>query len=109
MDWEAVKAGGVSFVFLRLGYRGYTSGALNKDDNFEVNYEGAMAAGLDVGVYFFSQATSEAEAREEARYVLEMLDGRTLDLPVVMDFELATDSSGKFLGRLYEAGLSGED
>ena len=107
VDWEAVKAGGVSFVFLRLGYRGYTSGGLNKDDNFEVNYEGASAAGLDVGVYIFSQAVSEAEAVEEARYVLDELQGRDLDLPVVLDYELATDSSG-YLGRLYEAGLSGE-
>ena len=108
VDWEAVKAGGVSFVFLRLGYRGYTSGSLNKDDNFEVNYEGAVAAGLDVGVYIFSQAVNEAEAVEEARYVLEELRGRSLDLPVVLDFELASDASGGFLGRLYEASLSGE-
>ena len=107
VDWEAVKAGGVSFVFLRLGYRGYTSGGLNKDDNFEVNYEGAAAAGLDVGVYIFSQAVNEAEAIEEARYVLSELQGRNLDLPVVLDYELATDASG-YLGRLYEAGLSGE-
>ncbi len=108
VDWEAVKAGGVSFVFLRLGYRGYTSGGLNKDDNFEVNYEGAVAAGLDVGVYIFSQAVSEAEAVEEARYVLGELQGRNLDLPVVMDYELASDASGGFQGRLYEAKLSGE-
>ncbi len=108
VDWEAVKAGGVSFVFLRLGYRGYTSGGLNKDDNFEVNYEGTRAAGLDVGVYLYSQAVNEAEAVEEARYILEELQGRALDLPVVMDFELATDASGGYLGRLYDAGLSGE-
>ncbi len=108
VDWEAVKADGVSFVFLRLGYRGYTSGGLNKDDNFEVNYEGAVAAGLDVGVYFYSQAVNEAEAAEEARYVLAELQGRALALPAVMDFELASDASGGFLGRLYEAGLSSE-
>ncbi len=108
VDWEAVKAGGVSFVFLRLAYRGYTSGSLNKDDNFEVNYEGATAAGLDVGVYVFSQAISQAEAVEEARYVLNELQGRELALPVVLDYELASDASGGFLGRLYEAGLSGE-
>jgi uncharacterized repeat protein (TIGR02543 family) len=108
VDWEAVKAGGVSFVFLRIGYRGYGSeGLLNPDDNFETNYESARAAGLDVGVYFFSQAVSEAEAVEEARYVLELLDGRWLDLPVVMDYELASDASGGLLGRLYDAGLDG--
>ncbi len=110
VDWSAVKAAGSSFVFLRAGYRGYGSeGKLNSDDNFETNYDGARAAGMDVGVYFFSQATSEEEAREEARYVLSQLNGRSLDLPVVMDFELATDPNGKFLGRLYDAGLSGKD
>jgi len=110
VDWPAVKEGGVSFVFLRIGYRGYGSeGSLNPDDNFEANYDGASEAGLDVGVYFFSQATTEEEAREEARYVLDLLDGRNLDLPVIMDFELATDASGGLLGRLFEADLSGED
>ncbi len=107
VDWQKVKESGISFVFLRLAYRGYSSGSLNKDDNFEVNYEGAVAAGLDVGVYVFSQAVNEAEAAEEARYVLAELQGRELALPVVMDFELASDASG-YVGRLYEAGLSGE-
>lgn len=110
MDWERVRESGRSFVFLRIGYRGYGSeGLLNPDANFEMNYEGAVEAGMDVGVYLFSQATSEAEAREEAQYILTALDGRPLGLPVVMDFELATDAGGGYLGRLYEAGLSGED
>lgn len=108
IDWPTVKESGVSFVFLRIGYRGYGSeGLLNPDVNFEMNYEGARAAGLDVGVYFFSQATDSAEAYDEARYVLELLDGRELDLPVIMDFELASDASGGLLGRLYEADLTG--
>lgn len=110
VDWPAVKDGGVSFAFLRIGFRGYGSeGLLNPDDNFEQNYREAVAAGLDVGVYLFSQAVSTEEAVEEARYVLELLDGRELGLPVVMDFELASDASGGLLGRLYDAGLSGEE
>lgn len=109
MDWDRVRESGVSFVFLRAGFRGYGSeGKLNTDDNFETNYAGAAEAGMDVGVYFFSQAISEEEAQAEARYVLELLGGRALDLPVVMDFELASDANG-LLGRLYEANLSGED
>ncbi len=109
VDWQAVKEGGVSFVFLRCGFRGYGSeGSLNLDDNFETNYTEATAAGLDVGVYFFSQATTPAEAVEEARYVLALLEGRELGLPVVMDYELASDASGGLLGRLYDAKLSGE-
>ncbi len=110
VDWDAVKADGKSFVFLRLGFRGYGSeGKLNTDDNFEVNYEAAAAAGLDVGVYFFSQAVNEEEAEEEARYVLSVLDGRSLELPVVLDYELASNGGGGLLGRLYEADLSGEE
>ncbi len=110
VDWPAVKDGGVSFVFLRIGYRGYGSeGILSEDANFETNYREAVAAGLDVGVYLFSQAVSTQEAVEEARYVLELLDGRELGLPVVMDFELASAASGGLLGRLYDAGLSGEE
>lgn len=110
VDWPAVKAAGAGFVFLRAGYRGYgAEGSLNTDDNFEVNYTAATEAGLDVGVYFFSQATSPEEARTEAEYVLALLDGRALSLPVVMDYELASDASGALVGRLYEAGLSGEE
>ena len=110
IDWERVRESGRSFAFLRIGYRGYGSeGLLNPDDNFEANYLGAAEAGLDVGVYLFSQATSEAEARAEAQYILTLLDGRPLGLPVVMDYEIATDAGGGHLGRLYEAGLSGED
>lgn len=87
IDWEQVFEAGVSFAILRIGYRGHTYGALNLDPRFEENLKGAQEAGLDVGVYFFSQATSPEEAEEEARQVLEWLDGRTLTYPVVFDWE----------------------
>ena len=110
VDWEALREGGYSFAFLRCGFRGYGSaGTMKTDDRFEEYYRLATAAGLDVGVYFFSQATSQAEALEEAGYVLGLLEGRELGLPVVMDFELVSDASGGLMGRLYDAHLSGEE
>jgi len=88
IDWQALKNQGLSFVILRAGYRGYgQAGTLNTDNCFEANYANAMAYGFDVGVYYFSQATNEAEAVEEANYVLAILGGRPLNLPIVFDLE----------------------
>ena len=87
IDWEQVKAAGFQFAMVRAGYRGYTEGKLFADSSFEHHLQGAREAGLDVGVYFFSQAVTPAEAAEEAAFVLDALDGRKLDLPVVFDWE----------------------
>ncbi len=88
IDWAKVKEAGASFAFVRVGYRGYgEAGSLNTDEYARANIEGAKAAGLDVGVYFFSQAVSEEEAVEEADLTLEILDGISLELPVVFDPE----------------------
>ncbi|MCR4610604.1 MAG: glycoside hydrolase family 25 protein [Lachnospiraceae bacterium] len=88
IDWNAVKNAGVEFAFIRIGGRGYgQSGNLYADKKFDDNYKGAKAAGLDVGCYFFSQAINEEEAKEEAKYVLDILKGRSLDLPIVYDPE----------------------
>ena len=87
IDWEKVAAAGVDFAMIRLGFRGYTEGGLYEDACFRRNMEGALAAGLDVGVYFFSQAVSQEEAREEAQFVLEHLEGYDIAYPVVFDWE----------------------
>ena len=88
VDWEAVKADGVDFVMLRAAYRGYgPQGALGEDAKFYENFSGAKAAGLKVGVYFFSQAISEREAKEEADFLLEMIRELDLDYPVAYDWE----------------------
>jgi uncharacterized repeat protein (TIGR02543 family) len=109
IDWEAVKASGVGFAIIRAGFRGYGSeGTLNTDENFAANITGARQAGLDAGVYFFSQATNIAEAVEEAEYLLELIKDYDVNLPVFMDYEIASDIDGKLLGRLYEADLTGE-
>ena len=87
IDWQQVKDAGIDFVFIRAGYRGYSAGSLQQDAYFEKNLREAREAGLDVGVYFFSQAVNEAEALEEADLVLRMLDGQALQMPVVYDPE----------------------
>jgi len=62
VDWKLVKADGIDFVMIRLGYRGSETGILTLDSYFKENLRGARAAGLDVGVYFFSQAVTTEEA-----------------------------------------------
>jgi lysozyme len=89
IDWERVAEQGVEFAFLRIGYRGYTEGQMYEDTRFEEYYEGARAAGIDVGVYFYSQAVTVVEARLEAAFVLEKLNGREVELPVAIDWEYA--------------------
>lgn len=87
VDWRRVAADDVQFAIIRLGARGTTEGTVKLDERYAENLTGARDAGLSVGVYFFSQATSEDEAREEARFVLDTLDGTRLDYPVVYDLE----------------------
>ena len=88
IDWQKVAASGVEFAIIRLGYRGYGSeGTVNLDPYFKQNLAGAKAAGLKVGVYFFSQAITTQEAAEEAQFVLTNLAGAQLDYPVVYDWE----------------------
>jgi lysozyme len=87
IDWQQVADSGIQFALIRAGYRGYSEGQLFEDEYFRQNIDGAKAAGLAVGVYFFSQATSMAEAQEEAAFVLELVDGYHLELPVVFDWE----------------------
>lgn len=95
IDWEAVAADGIDFAMVRLGYRGYTEGVLNRDAYAAYNLEGAQAAGIDVGAYFFSQATTVDEAREEAAFVLGLLDGRSLEMPVAFDHEPIAGVAGR--------------
>lgn len=86
VDWQAA-AQVIDFAYIRLGYRGYTEGGLFLDPWYEKNITGAAAAGLDTGVYFFSQATNVSEAIEEAKYVIEHLRGFRINMPVIFDWE----------------------
>ena len=89
VDWNAVKNAGVEFVILRCGYRGSVSGVLVEDEKFRTNIKGATAAGLKVGIYFFSQAVNEMEAVEEASLTLSLIKGHKISYPVYIDVEAA--------------------
>lgn len=87
IDWKAVKEDGIDFVMIRLGFRGSETGKLMLDAKFKENLKGAKNAGLDVGVYFFSQAVTPEEAIEEARYVLKHIRRKGVHYPVAFDME----------------------
>lgn len=93
IDWEQVRDAGVTFAIVRAGYRGSTRGELYEDELFWDNLNGAKEAGLKVGVYFFSQAMTVEEAEEEAAFVLDLLDGEPLELPVYFDWEQIAGTS----------------
>ena len=85
--WDEVADAGIRFVMIRLGHRAVSDGVVRLDRYWEENIQGAKDAGLLVGVYFFSQAITVEEAKEEAMFVLEHLKGISLDFPVVYDWE----------------------
>lgn len=93
IDWEKVKASGIDFAIIRLGYRGYESGKLVEDDYAVENLEGAREAGLRVGAYFFSQALSIKETDQEIEFILDILGDFELDMPIVLDWEIPAASA----------------
>ena len=98
IDWNAVKNSGVSYVIIRCGYRGYSTGVLVEDPMFRSNIKGAKAAGLKVGAYFFSQAVNEVEAVEEASMAIDLVKGYGLDYPLFLDVE-GSGGRGDGIGR----------
>lgn len=102
IDWNKVRNSGIEFAMIRAGYRGYESGKLNVDEYFEKNMKGALAAGIETGVYFFSQATNEKEAREEAEFVLNLIKDYNITYPVAFDWETVPDENAR------TAGITGE-
>lgn len=88
IDWEKVADSGVEFAIIRAGRgRAGSSNTMKEDDYFRQNIKGAQANGIDVGVYFYSYATSVSEAKEEARFLLEIIDGYKIQYPVILDME----------------------
>ncbi len=102
IDWEAVKADGVDFAMLRVGYRGYETGNINVDEKFHEYAQGALDAGLDIGVYFYSQAVSADEAIKEAEFVLAEISGYEIMYPVVFDWEIVGEMSARTNSVTYE-------
>lgn len=106
IDWEKVKAAGIDFVFVRVGYRGYgAAGTLAADISFESHVTGALAAGLKVGLYYYTEAINTGEAIEEAQYCIEKAKDYNITLPIVYDYETTTVNGTK-TGRKYNAKLS---
>ena len=95
IDWNAVKNAGVNFVIIRCGYRGSATGVLVEDQRFKSNIQGAAAAGLKVGIYFFSQAVNEIEAVEEASMTIDLIRRYSITYPVYMDVEEANGRADK--------------
>lgn len=97
IDWGRVKASGIDFAIIRIGFRGYGTGSLNEDRCFEYNIKNAAANGIKVGVYFFSQAVNDGEAVEEADYVLGILSKYNIGLqyPIVLDVEASGDKANE--------------
>ena len=91
IDWKRVKASGIDYAIIRLGYTGYSRERFSAryDTAFEYNISGARAAGLPVGVYWYSQAVNTSEARQEAQKLLAKLRSYSIDLPVFYDYEFA--------------------
>lgn len=87
INWAQVKNAGVNYAIIRCGYRGSSAGALIEDPKFKANIQGAQAAGIRVGVYFFSQAVNEVEAVEEASMCINLCKGYNLSFPVYIDVE----------------------
>lgn len=94
IDWEKVKEAGIDYAIVRVGYRGYTTGSLIEDPYFKTNIENASGAGIEVGVYFFSQALNNVEAVEEASMVISLCEQYHLDYPVYIDSE-SSGSTGR--------------
>lgn len=90
IDWPQVAEAGVDFAMIRVGYRGYEQGGIYEDTYARANLQGALDAGLDVGVYFFSQAVTVEEAIEEANVVLDLIKDYEITYPVVFDWEWVT-------------------
>ena len=94
IDWAQVKASGIEFAIIRIGYRGYgKEGKLVEDKMAVKNLKGALEAGLKVGVYIFSQATCVEEAVEEADFLLERIEGYDITMPVVYDWEYVSEEA----------------
>lgn len=95
IDWQAVADSGVDFAIIRAGFRGYGDGSTNVDECFQANLDGAIAAGLDVGIYFFSQALTEEEAVAEAAQVISLVADYSLAYPIYFDWEPIDEDSAR--------------
>lgn len=95
VDFEALKSDGIDFVMLRVGARGYKTGEIQIDEYFHENIKKATEAGLDIGVYFFSQAVTQEEAIEEAQLVLDNIKEYEILYPIAYDMEFIENDTAR--------------
>lgn len=95
IDWAEVQKAGVEFAMIRAGFRGYTEGGLFEDSNVHKNIQGALDNGIEVGIYFFSQATTIDEAIEEAKYAMEIVKDYNITYPIAFDWELTNEPDAR--------------
>lgn len=100
IDWQAVKNDGIQFAFVRAGHGGHTL-----DTCFQQNMVNANAAGIPVGVYFYSTAQNEAQAVQDAQFVIRSMKGYLVSYPVVIDLEDSSQAhlSKQQIGRIAKA------
>ncbi len=111
IDWKKVKNDGIDFAMIRCGYRGYETGKIIQDKQFEYNIQNAYKNGISVGVYFYSTAISEKEALQEAAWVCSMLKkqqqkGIVISYPVAYDFEEFYNKKPSRAGNLSKSQLT---
>lgn len=95
IDWNRVKAAGIDYAIIRVGYRGYETARLVKDKRFDTNMRNATAAGVKVGAYIVTQAVNTNEAVEEASFIISACSGYNVSLPLAIDVESAGNGSGR--------------
>lgn len=102
INWKKVAGDDVSYAFIRAGFRGYSEGKLVEDEFFVDNIEGALDNDIEVGIYFYTQALTEEEAREEAEFVLDLIEPYDITYPVVLDLEETGSESARTAGMTKE-------
>lgn len=108
VDWSKVSES-QDFAFIRVGYRTYGEGGIFEDKRGRENLKNAEKSGMPFGVYFYTQATNKREAEEEADFVYDIIKRYEITLPVIIDFEYATDRDGNAVGKLYQANNGPDD
>lgn len=95
IDFNQIKDQGIDFVMIRVGARGYKTGTLTLDEYFEKNLNGALDAGIDVGLYFYSQAITVQEATDEANMVLNAIGDKKIKYPIAFDMEFVENDMSR--------------
>lgn len=100
VNFKSIKSAGIDYVMLRLGARGYSTGQISLDDNFVENIEAAIEAGLDIGIYFYSQAISQEEATQEANFVIQNVEPYKahINYPIAFDMEIVNNDRARIDG-----------